>query len=202
MAVTKFFTEAVASGDVIGVRIMMKDSLLVDLTFRDFNEMLRLAGNMPGLYDKHDDRAFVLDKNIWDDAYMNQLMTQVVGNFSHDRLEHLKQVVRYLRPVPESAQSAQHTQPARQKAENHKAGHTDSRTSEKDRCAPKYENERGRKIVKIVGGTIAGAVVLVVSAAVVGAASEAVAVCAAAGAAAGATVGGTIAARHERSSDE
>jgi hypothetical protein len=30
---------------------------------------------------------------------MNKLMVQVVGNFSHERLNHLKKVVRYLRPV-------------------------------------------------------------------------------------------------------
>ena len=41
------------------------------------------------------------DKEAWNDAYMDRLMVQVVSNFSHERIEHLKEVVRHQRPVPQ-----------------------------------------------------------------------------------------------------
>lgn len=100
MALSETFCNAVKSGDVTRVRIMMKDSLLLDLTFRNFSEMEAYTRVMPGLYDEHDGREVITDKSEWDDDYMNLLMAQVIYNFSHERIEHLKNVIRYLRPAP------------------------------------------------------------------------------------------------------
>ncbi|TMV47033.1 hypothetical protein FE783_24260 [Paenibacillus mesophilus] len=99
MAITNAFRSAVASGNVIGIRIMMKDSLLVDPTFVEFHEMEHCARTMEGLYDEHDGRELEDDKTAWNDDYMNKLMVQVVGNFSHERIGRLKEIVRHLRPV-------------------------------------------------------------------------------------------------------
>ena len=77
---------------------MMKDSLLFDRTFKDFERMSDYAQNMIGLYDEHDNEELIEDKTEWNDDYMNKLMVDVVWNFSHERLDHLKKVVRYLRP--------------------------------------------------------------------------------------------------------
>jgi hypothetical protein len=178
MALTKAFTDAVASGDIRGIRIMMKDSLLVDLTFHDFNEMSRLAAKVPGLYDAHDGRTFVEDSSAWNDDYMNKLMVQVVGNFSHERLDHLKEVVRYLRPISERQCSAQ--EPHYETGERHQRS-VDYETQ-------KAEDARNGRIVKIAGGTAVGAVVGGVGAAVAGATTGAVIVCAAVGAAAGGVI--------------
>lgn len=97
MAITNAFRSAVAAGNVIGIRIMMKDSLLADPTFAEFNEMAHYAQTVSGLYDAHDGRELEDDKNAWNDDYMNKLMVQVVGNFSPDRIERLKQIVSHLR---------------------------------------------------------------------------------------------------------
>lgn len=43
MAITNEFTEAVQSGKMMRVRIMLKDSLLVDPTAAQFDEMERYA---------------------------------------------------------------------------------------------------------------------------------------------------------------
>ena len=51
MALTNAFYEAVQSGNVRRVRIMMQDSLLVDPTFSEFNAMEKVAAAMTGLYD-------------------------------------------------------------------------------------------------------------------------------------------------------
>lgn len=99
MAITNAFRSAVAAGNVRGIRIMMKDSLLVDPTFAEFSEMEHYTRNLSGLYDEHDGRELEDDKTTWKDDYMNKLMVQVVGNFSHERIGRLKEIVRHLRPV-------------------------------------------------------------------------------------------------------
>ena len=99
MAITNAFRDAVNAGNVRSIRIMMKDSLLVDNTFAEFDEMVELSKNVSGLYDEHDGREFEKDKSAWNEEYMAKIMVQVVYNFSHERLNHLKEVVRYLRPV-------------------------------------------------------------------------------------------------------
>lgn len=95
MALTDAFYQAVQSGNVRRVRIMMTDSLLVDPAFAEFNAMEKAASSMVGLYDEHDGKEFVEDHNIWNDDYMDKVMTKVLFNFSHERIEHLKEVVRY-----------------------------------------------------------------------------------------------------------
>lgn len=190
MAVTQAFTEAVAAGDVRKIRIMMKDSLLVDPTFHDFEEMSRLVANVPGLYDAHDGQEFVSDQSAWDDNYMDRQMVEVIWNFSRERLNHLKKVVRFLRPVPENPQP--HSRDKGGDAPHPKGGGTPRSKSQghTDYWAQKKEDEQAGRIVRIVGGTVAGAV----AGAVIGAvgtaiagvsAGSAVLVCTAAGAAVG-----------------
>lgn len=99
MALTNAFYEAVNTGNVRRVRIMMQDSLLIDPTFAEFYEMEKAAAQMTGLYDIHDGKAFMEDKSQWNDDYMDKVMVNILSNFSHERMEHLKDVVHYLRPV-------------------------------------------------------------------------------------------------------
>ena len=116
MALPEAFYEAVNNGDILSVRIMMSNSLLFDRTFAQFSEMEKEAARMNGLYDVHDGRELISDRSKWDDNYMNRLMVQVTDNFSHERLAHLKEVVRYLRPPKEKPQ--QDTQRTDKKEEN------------------------------------------------------------------------------------
>ena len=90
MAVTKTFKEAVAKNEIRKVRIMMEDSLLVDPTFQEFEQMTQTVAGMKGLYDKHDEEPFEMDEDKWTDDYMNKLMVELIYNFSHERIEHLK----------------------------------------------------------------------------------------------------------------
>lgn len=99
MAITNAFNKAITEGNIRQIRIMLKDSLLVDPTFERYNEMEKLASTVPGIYDEHDGRPFKSISSEWSDSYMDSLMVQVVGNFSRERVEHLKDVVRTLRPV-------------------------------------------------------------------------------------------------------
>ena len=97
MSLTEAFYEAVKNGNLLRVRIMMKDSLLIDPSFRQFEEMEKAASSMKDLYQNHDGRKFETDKNLWNDEYMNTLMVQVISNFSRERIKHLKDVVSYLK---------------------------------------------------------------------------------------------------------
>ena len=91
MTITNAFRDAVENGNVIGIRIMLKDSLLVDLSFNEFEEMERIAlSDVCNLYDKHDGCDLLLNETMWDDNYMNGLMVDVVDNFSRERVAHLK----------------------------------------------------------------------------------------------------------------
>lgn len=93
---TPEFLKAVDEKKVLRIRIMMKDSLLVDHSFKQFDKMASAARNVNGLYDKHDGTELNYDKSSWTENYMNELMVQVVNNFSHERLNLLKQIVQYL----------------------------------------------------------------------------------------------------------
>ena len=78
----------------------MKDSLLVDPTYEQFDEMSRLVKGDKGLYVPFDnDMPIEKDESKWTNDYMDKEMVRVVRNFSHERLNHLKKVVRKLHPA-------------------------------------------------------------------------------------------------------
>jgi hypothetical protein len=155
MAITDAFRKAVSSGDIRGVRIMMKDSLLVDPSFIEFNEMNNFARDLSGLYDKHDESELNNDKSAWNDDYMSEVMVQVVYNFSRKRIEHLKEVVRKLRPDYADSQqpaSAERTDTSKNKSSQDQEKHNEKR---------KYQYEQDNRVhrgTKIAGGATAGAV--------------------------------------------
>ena len=95
---TNAFFEAVDKKNIRRLRILMKDSLLTDRSFKQFNEMSKYVKNIEGMYDEHDDKKcpFEEDKSKWDKDYMNKQMAQLLGgNFSKKRIEHVKKVITY-----------------------------------------------------------------------------------------------------------
>lgn len=94
-SLTEEFRNAVSAKNVRLIRIMMKDSLLIDKTFHLFREMASAAKKVDGLYDKHDGKPFKPESE-WDIDYMNRQMVEVILNFSHERIEHLKKIIEKL----------------------------------------------------------------------------------------------------------
>lgn len=95
MALSSDFINAVDSHDSIMTRIMLKDSMLVDLTLKEFQERLAYAERkMSDLYDEHDGEVFTSDITAWDQELLDQQMVKVVGNFSRERIVFLKKLVR------------------------------------------------------------------------------------------------------------
>jgi hypothetical protein len=94
MVLTNEFIEAVENKKKTRVRIMLKDTLLVDPSFRVFNEMLEYAEcHILDLYDKHNEEELNNNSLLWDEDYMNQQMVAVVSNFSKERVDLLKKIV-------------------------------------------------------------------------------------------------------------
>ena len=101
IAVPNAFKKAVDENNIRGMRIMLKNSLLVDHTFSEANSMLNYAKGVSGLFDDQNDKHMVIvnDSSKWDDNYMNSVMVDIIHNFTHERWEHLKKVVRKLHPA-------------------------------------------------------------------------------------------------------
>ena len=97
MAISKDFIEAVQAGKTMRVRIMLKDSLLVDPTASHFDEMSHYAeSEISNLYVEHDGEALNYDVSSWNENYLNEQMVVVVNNFSKERIDLLKSMVRTL----------------------------------------------------------------------------------------------------------
>jgi hypothetical protein len=177
MALTNAFYDAVKDKNIRRLRIMMSDSLLVDPTFREFTEMDEVASSVEGLYEPFDGRPLETDESNWNDDYMSKQMVQVVSNFSHERINHLKSVIRYLRPVTKFVNGNE------SKASNNpevKRNMSYEEQKRQDQISGRY---RGAKIATgavagaVVGGVIASATgVTVVGGAIAGAVVGGVAV--------------------------
>lgn len=88
------FISAVDSNDLLMARIMLKDSLLVDPTFKEFNEMLAYAEGRIDIYEEHDGETLKNDASAWTKDYMNEQLMQLVNNFSRERVALLKRICR------------------------------------------------------------------------------------------------------------
>lgn len=174
MALTNTFKEAVKLGNIRRIRIMMKDSILVDPTFRKFREMANAAASVKGLYDIHDEKGFELNRENWNSEYIDKQVVQLLSNFSKERIEHIEEVIDYLNPSVKIT----HT-------------NNDIRSNEYlDTNSISYKEQKHRdqqqgryKYSKFATGAVAGAVVGGVVASAVGATVVT-------GAVAGAVVGG------------
>lgn len=97
MALTKEFIEAVENGKKTRIRIMLKDTMLVDPSLKAFEDMLTYAErHIVNLYDKHDGEVLNNDAMAWNEDYLNQQMVSVVTNFSKERVSLLKKIVKKL----------------------------------------------------------------------------------------------------------
>lgn len=97
MAITNEFKEAVDTGKKTRVRIMLKDIMLVDPSMNQFDEMLAYAKTkIDDLYDEHNEEILKYDRSEWNESYLNSQMVAVVSNFSKERVELLRNMVKYI----------------------------------------------------------------------------------------------------------
>lgn len=108
MALTNAFFDAVKSNNISLVRVMMKNSFLSDPTFSELGDMERETVSMAGLYETHDNIPFENDRSKWDEHYMNIVLNDLMYNFSHERMAHAKEVVRFVIPVSKQPRQTLH----------------------------------------------------------------------------------------------
>ena len=51
---------------------------------------------IPDLYDEHDDEELIYDSSEWNEAYLNSQMVMVVNNFSKERIDLLRNMVKHI----------------------------------------------------------------------------------------------------------
>ena len=87
------FQDAVNNNDINLVRMMLKDSIMIDPTldmYRVLSSYAEANLSMP-LYEKYDGIAFA-DESDWNKDYFNQEMINLIDNFSKERIIHLEKV--------------------------------------------------------------------------------------------------------------
>lgn len=90
--ITQPFKQAVAQKDLERVKIMLSSSLILDLTFKSFQEMLAYALNqIPELIEQHDGTEFP-NMSVWTKTYASEVREELIDNFSAERIEHIKNV--------------------------------------------------------------------------------------------------------------
>lgn len=89
------FKSAVSSKNLLRVRIMLKDSLIIDPSFKLFDEMLYFSqsNGLQELVVAFDGESLEDNPSKWDKDLMDLEMVQIINNFSKERIEHLKKIV-------------------------------------------------------------------------------------------------------------
>ena len=98
MVITKDFEEAVYAKKKLKIRIMLKDSLLVDRSFEQFNQMAHYAEDRGvDLWDVDSD-SFSMDKSNWSTEKLNEELVELISSFSRSRVNYIKAMIRELYP--------------------------------------------------------------------------------------------------------
>lgn len=93
------FKTAVLNGDVLAVRIMIKDSILLDTSGKMTDEMLKYVEEKHlKILEGYDGGALVLEPEKWNPDLLNLGLVELMGNFSNLRIDHLKRMAQKLYP--------------------------------------------------------------------------------------------------------
>ena len=120
MAISSEFAQAVSEKNTLRVRIMLKDSLLVDKTFRSFDEMQAYAsaqGVSPWA-----DADIPLEKaeKPWTEDIMNYELTALVNDFTKEHVNYVKAIIadvyRINLPAQQPVRNTTVSQPVAQQA--------------------------------------------------------------------------------------
>ena len=91
------FIKAVENENKSRVRILLKNALLDDKTFKKFDDMsIYVRNHLPDVYVKHNGEELITDRSLWSEEYMNKCLKALINNFSHNRIGHLKNIIRHV----------------------------------------------------------------------------------------------------------
>lgn len=103
--ISKEFRENIESGDLMTVRSALLDDLIIDRTFRTFDEDFKAANENLDILVPYDDEPFERDPEKWDKEYLNQQKVALMVNFSEERIVHLKKVIKKVMPLEKTKES-------------------------------------------------------------------------------------------------
>ena len=109
MAVAQEFADAVKTKNVLLVRIMLKDSLLLDKTFRQFNEMCNYAKNQGLNFWADEDEELKIAPRPWNINLMNLELTKLVNDFTERRTFYVRNIIREVYGIPINNNSSVNT---------------------------------------------------------------------------------------------
>ena len=92
------FRKNVESGDILTVRSALVDYLIIDRSFKTFDEAFNYASQRIDLIQPYDNNGFVSDSTQWNEAYLNEQKVALMVNFSSERISHIKEVISAIMP--------------------------------------------------------------------------------------------------------
>lgn len=141
------FNSAVKTGNLLRVRIMLKDSLIVDPTFVQFNELFAYARQaLPELLVPFDHGSLEDERSKWDKDLMNLELVEIVSNFSEARIDHLKKVISVVLAdrirSAKTAKPPQHGQQTSQPTSEHSFYGVPTNNSTRNRSPAEIEEQK------------------------------------------------------------
>ncbi len=167
--VSREFMDNVQNGNAYRVRSVLLDYLIIDSTFKTFDEAFEYASRHMQVTQKYDNEPFESDKNKWNMRYLNVQKAVLMMNFAPERIKHLKEVITYLDEtgvMPKPAESSEKKAP-KPASGNSRTGRTiigetelgkekdSTADSQKRQTAKKSEGKTGRKQIseKVLSGS-------------------------------------------------
>lgn len=160
--ITQEFKAAVDEKKLLRTRIMLKDSLIIDPTFTQFNEMLAYAEKKfkELLYETFDNRRLEDDESKWNEDIMNEELVCLITNFSKERIQHLIKVIKkVLKNRAEEIRSEKVVKSKRERTQRAQGKVADtnnilpkSSIPKKDRCTVKEKKMETQKQQKDIIG--------------------------------------------------
>ena len=90
MEISNDFINAVENRNILRVKLILKNSFIIDPTGETFNKLLEFTlKKIPDLFDNHDGELFK-DESNWTEEYFNEETVKIVDNFSEERIKLLK----------------------------------------------------------------------------------------------------------------
>lgn len=88
------FKSAVEDRNLLRIKIMLKDSFVIDPTFAQFDELFAYARmKLPDIVEPFDGEILVNDSSMWDRTEMDRQLVKLVNNFSEKRIQYVKAIV-------------------------------------------------------------------------------------------------------------
>ena len=121
--VSKDFLKNIESEDLVSIRSALLDDLIIDRTFKSFDEDLLEVAKSINIFVPYDGAFMERDSEKWDIDYLNQQKVALMVNFSKERIDHLKLVISKV--MPQDSPDEKKLEPAKDFVnENRRTGRT------------------------------------------------------------------------------